>query len=263
VLLHPRCLARLYTAAKHEVPIVPVVLTSNKKEEQGLMYNFETAKPMLQHLSDYIETPATAALETATGTSIETVGLALSLLLHNIISKPYGLGATLNEVDAQMTEIERTVRTVSAVRQPNIVATNERISPQTPQPVRPQLKRREQQLSTEQVEQLKQAFSRLDANGDGDISKAEIMSAVAKSSDLCDLVGIDLHPNASAEERMFEAGMLFKDMDTDGNSTVDVDEFVAFFGIAPSDDVEALTATATEGSFVEELVPSGDGDARP
>ena len=91
-------------------------------------------------------------------------------------------------------------------------------------------KRREQEL---QVAQLKIVFSRIDSNGDGDISKSEIMSALSKDGDLCATVGIDLHPAATSEERMFEAGMLFRDMDTDGNSNIDVDEFVAFFGTAP------------------------------
>jgi hypothetical protein len=235
VLYEPRCLARLYAAAKHRVPIVPVVLMSSKKEDQDMMYNFETAKPMLEDLSDYLEPPgAAAALEVAAGTSAAAIGLSLSLLLPNIISKPYGLGATVNETDAQMTEIERTMRGVSAVAQPGITATKTSTDVQTPRQVRPQPKKRKQELTAHQVMQLKLAFVRVDVNGDGDISKSEIMSALAKNSDLCDLVGIDLHPNATSEERMFEAGMLFKDMDTDGNSSVDVDEFVAFFGIAPA-----------------------------
>ena len=148
---------------------------------------------------------------------------------------------------------------------------------QTPRQVRPQPKKRQQQLTADQVTQLKSAFSRIDVNGDGDISKSEIMSTVAKSSELCDLLGLDLHPNASVEERMFEAGVLFKDMDTDGNSTIDEDEFIAFFGILASDDVEAPTATNAEVSSTEHadnedkhperLVPGGtsgqDADARP
>jgi hypothetical protein len=155
-----------------------------------------------------------------------------------------------------MTEIERTARGVSAVAQPEIAATKTSTDFQTPRQVRPQPKKRKQELSAHQVTQLKLAFERVDVNGDGDISKSEIMSALAKNSDLCDLVGIDLHPNATSEERMFEAGMLFKDMDTDGSSSVDVDEFIAFFGIAPasapSDDLEAPTVVPEEPDWKAE-----------
>ena len=70
--------------------------------------------------------------------------------------------------------------------------------------------------------------------------------------------------------------MMFKDMDTDGNSTMDEGEFIAFFGIA-SDDVEAPTATNVGVSLIEHtdnedkhperLVPGDtseqDADARP
>jgi hypothetical protein len=198
------------------------------------------------------------------------------LLLPNIISKPYQLAGAVNETDAQMTEIERTVRGVLAVAQPAIATPSTSADSQTPRQVRPQPKKRKQHLTADQVTQLKLAFSRVDANGDGDISKSEIMSAVAKSSDLCDLLGLDLHPNASVEERMFEAGVLFKDMDTDGNSTIDEGEFVAFFGILASDDVEAPAATNVDVTLTEHadnehkhserLVPGTseqDADARP
>lgn len=198
--------------------------------------------------------------------------MALSLLLPNIISKPYQLAGSVNETDAQMTEIERTLRGVSAVTQPAIAATKTTTAFQTPRQVRPQPKKRTQQLTADQVTQLKVAFSRVDANGDGDISKSEIMSALATNSDMCDLLCLDLHPNATVEERMFETGVLFKDMDTDGNSTVDADEFVAFFGIAPPDDVEEPAATDPGTSLVDEaehavppetLIREQHGDARP
>ena len=101
-------------------------------------------------------------------------------------------------------------------------------------------------------------FSRIDSNGDGDISKSEIMSALSKDGDLCSTVGIDLHPAATSEERMFEAGMLFRDMDTDGNSSIDVDEFVAFFGTAP----ESLMP-AESGAGQKAAMPAESDLARP
>jgi hypothetical protein len=89
------------------------------------------------------------------------------------------------------------------------------------------------------------------------------MSALANNSDLCDLLGLDLPPSATAEARMFEAGVIFKDMDVDGNSTIDVDEFVAFFGIAPSDDLEAPTASAAVSANVESLEEEVDISEEP
>ena len=56
---------------------------------------------------------------------------------------------------------------------------------------------------------------------------------------------------------MFEAGVLFKDMDTDGNSAIDEDEFVAFFGVAPVDDVEAPTITDMGTDAVDDVERSG------
>ena len=158
VLYQPRCLARLYSAAKHRVPIVPVVLMSNAKEEQDLMYNFEEAKPMLEDLGDHLDPPVAAALENATGTSTGAVGLALSLLLPNIISKPYSLGGTVNETDSQMTEIERSVRGVSAVVQPEIGAprkTKTSTDIQTPRQVRPQKRSADEEVLVPDVSTLR------------------------------------------------------------------------------------------------------------
>ena len=86
-------------------------------------YDFEVAKPMLENLGDYLEESTASALMAATGTSVEAVGLALSLLLPNIISKPFQLAGSVNETDAEMIEIERTLRGMSAVTQPPIAAT--------------------------------------------------------------------------------------------------------------------------------------------
>ena len=47
----PRCLAKLYTACRDRVPIVPVVLTKSKPEHEALMYDFDTAKPMMEDLT--------------------------------------------------------------------------------------------------------------------------------------------------------------------------------------------------------------------
>merc|ERR1711881_425823 len=116
-----------------------------------------------------------------------------------------------------------------------------------------------QKLSAHQVEQLQTAFGRLDINGDGAISKEEIMSALARDPDLGELLGMSAE--LTADERFFQAGVIFQDMDTDRGGDVDLDEFVAFFGLAPSDqekteetllpETDAGTGTASEESASE------------
>ena len=60
------------------------------------------------------------------------------------------------------------------------------------------------------------------------------MSALARDPDLGELLGMGAE--LTADERFFQAGVIFQDMDTDRGGDVDVEEFVAFFGVAPSDE---------------------------
>merc|ERR1712093_246781 len=107
-----------------------------------------------------------------------------------------------------------------------------------------------QQLSVHQVEQLRAAFGRLDVNSDGAISKDEIMGALGREADLAELLGMS--PQLSADERFFQAGVIFQDMDTDHGGDVDVDEFIAFFGVAPgANDEEAPEETIIPKTDVE------------
>ena len=113
-----------------------------------------------------------------------------------------------------------------------------------------------QQLSAHQVEQLRAAFHRLDANGDGTISKDEIMGALTREADLAELLGMS--PNLTANERFFQAGVVFQDMDTDHGGDVDVDEFIAFFGVAPgANDEEAPDEAIMPKTDVETGAASG------
>merc|ERR1711881_8591 len=107
-----------------------------------------------------------------------------------------------------------------------------------------------QKLSAHQVEQLQTAFGRLDINGDGAISKEEIMSALARDPDLGELLGMSAH--LTADERFFQAGVIFQDMDTDRGGDVDVDEFIAFFGVAPSEAAELSRMPETTAEAGEE-----------
>ena len=118
VLKQPRCLARLYTAVKHSIPIVPVVLLSSDKEHSDLLYNFEAVKPYLNALDDGLDQAAADALYEACGAKALGLGTTLATVLPNIISKPLGLyectepGRLLHhrqDVNAQMAEVEQTV----------------------------------------------------------------------------------------------------------------------------------------------------------
>merc|ERR1712072_982377 len=97
----------------------------------------------------------------------------------------------------------------------------------TPRSQRNSRNSRNRNLTRDRVEQLRTAFRRMDANGDGSISKGEIMQALARDSSIGELLG--LHALAG-DELFFEAGVMFQDMDTDRGGDVDIDEFVAFFG---------------------------------
>jgi hypothetical protein len=119
VLQQPRVLARLYTAVKNRVPIVPVVLMPTNSENSGLMYNFEQAKPFLLGLDDHLDQGAQDALYTTCGAKALGLGTTMATILPNIISKRLGLykcsvpGRLLHhrqDVDAQMSEIEQAVR---------------------------------------------------------------------------------------------------------------------------------------------------------
>jgi hypothetical protein len=110
VMLEPRCLAKLFVATSKDLPIVPVVLMKSKAEHDSLMYDFATAQPMMEDLAAHLDDEAAAAVATATGKPINEVGLALSMVLPNIISKPLGLEVAAGETNAQMAEIERTLR---------------------------------------------------------------------------------------------------------------------------------------------------------
>ena len=98
---------------------MPVVLLPSTSEHAALSYNFENAKSHLESLDTELDLAAATALKTATGDSLKIVGMVLSSVLPNIISKPLGYGVTQNEIDSQMAEIEHTLRQRSALNHTN------------------------------------------------------------------------------------------------------------------------------------------------
>lgn len=233
VMYEPRCLAKLYAVCRDRLPIVPVVLMKSKHEHDALMYDFATVKPMMEDLSAHLEPAVVRSVEAATGTTVTAVGLALSLLIPNIISKPLGLQVAAGERNAQMAEIERTLRRSTS-------------SGQTPRTIVGA--RQLNTLSNQRVVQLHTAFARIDADGDGGITREEIMHAVRRDPEVGELLGLDGH---TGDKQAFEAGRVFQSMDTDGDESIDVHEFVSYFGseqdfkLTP-DDVEIVPMPAQD-----------------
>ena len=262
VLLEPRCVAALYAVTTHHIPIVCTVVMTDEARKL-LRYDFATASQVLENLPTYAGAEASLAIANATGTSTKAVGLELCKVLPNIISKPLSLDESSGDNEGEFREIERTLRQAST--------TNSTDSDTVRGNPRPEPANRTAKLTSKQVAQLRAAFAKMDADGDGGITKVEIMDALRSDADLGDLLGIGAWAR-TGEERVFEAGRLFQSMDADGDHSIDIDEFIGYFGgapvaSAPSNDVdiEACDAakgepTATEASLVEELVPSG---ARP
>ena len=217
VLHEPRSLALLFAAAENVVPIVPAVLMPSKDEDKALLYDFAAVKPTLENLAARIDAEAIACLEKATHSKSQHVGLALSGLLPNIISKPLPTDTQSGDFGVKMVEIERALRRT----------TQADTGQDTPRSQRNSRNSRNRNLTRDRVEQLRTAFRRMDANGDGSISKGEIMQALARDSSIGELLG--LHA-LTGDELFFEAGVMFQDMDTDRGGDVDIDEFVAFFG---------------------------------
>jgi hypothetical protein len=110
VLSEPRCLARLFAASKATIPIVTVNLTSPDPGHKELLWNFETAKPTMVNLGDSLPKGTSDALTAASGAAASEVGTVLSRVLPNIISKPLSIGGATSLFEAQMSDIELTLR---------------------------------------------------------------------------------------------------------------------------------------------------------
>ena len=109
ILNEPRSLARLYTAIVNRAPIVPVCLTYQKTEDESKLWNFETSKATLESL-DHLSPSEVAAVAGACGVSAKQVGTALAQTIPNVISKPLAINGALTQFEAQMLDIELTLR---------------------------------------------------------------------------------------------------------------------------------------------------------
>ena len=112
VLLEPRCLARLYSASINRVPIVPILLTGGGKDAGGsfTQWSFEQAKLTFSELGATLSSQAITSLERATGAATTTIGDELLQAIPNVISKPLTVGGVTTEFEAQMCDMELTLR---------------------------------------------------------------------------------------------------------------------------------------------------------
>ena len=110
VLTDPRALARLFVAVANRAPIVPACVTFSKEEEKRRMWNFETSKSNLERLDQVLSPTDAAAVAAASGASPAQVGKALAQVIPNIISKPLEIDGVGTQFDAQMLDIELTLR---------------------------------------------------------------------------------------------------------------------------------------------------------
>lgn len=116
VLSDAQCLSQMYIAAKTGVSISPVFLTSKLRQHQDQIYDFDGVAFHLEKLSATLTASSARQIVEATGVSAETVGMSLGLMLPNIISKPLACDGFTGERDAQLAQIEATLRTIVSVR---------------------------------------------------------------------------------------------------------------------------------------------------
>eukprot|EP01047_Picozoa_sp_COSAG01_P020513 COSAG01_NODE_1169_length_11408_cov_35.108056_3_plen_2198_part_00 len=103
----PRCLARLYLASRFGVPIVPVCLQGLDARRQ---YDFDTVKNQLEGLASGMDPASADSLVTATGAQLVDVSQELARSIPNLISKPLSIVHSPSEFEAQMMDIELTLR---------------------------------------------------------------------------------------------------------------------------------------------------------
>eukprot|EP01043_Picozoa_sp_COSAG02_P025914 COSAG02_NODE_1475_length_12422_cov_20.622170_5_plen_1358_part_00 len=103
-------------------------------------------------------------------------------------------------------------------------------------------------VSKEREAELRAVFACVDVNGDGALSRAELIMSLRKDPDLAELLGLPVRVGA-AERSAFEA--VFRSMDGDNDNAIDADEFVQFFAQRESGEVAPVPSDYPIGTADE------------
>ena len=74
---------------------------------------------------------------------------------------------------------------------------------------------------------LRKAFEQIDRNGDGKLSRTEIIKRIRKDEELAEMLGMAKGKVTEAQRAQFEA--VFQALDVDSDDSVSADEFVHFW----------------------------------
>ena len=105
-------------------------------------------------------------------------------------------------------------------------------------------------LSPEGRAKASAAFRKMDNNGDGSLSRAEVILAVKKDAEVRELLGLGDHAQIRQEDGSRDAfEVVFQSLDANSDKVIDEAEFVKFFGPA----VDETAAAAAELTTTAEL----------
>eukprot|EP01043_Picozoa_sp_COSAG02_P035062 COSAG02_NODE_2488_length_8701_cov_25.089630_4_plen_377_part_00 len=110
IMAEPRALARLYVAIANRAPIVPAHVSISDKEDKKRMWDYETCKPTLERLDQVLNSTEADLVAAASGAPTAHVGKVLAQVIPNIISKPLVIDGQQTQFEAQMLDIELTLR---------------------------------------------------------------------------------------------------------------------------------------------------------
>jgi Ca2+-binding EF-hand superfamily protein len=115
-------------------------------------------------------------------------------------------------------------------------------------------------ISQEREAELRQVFACVDVNGDGSLSRAELIMRLRKDPDLAALLDLPVRVG-EAERAAFEA--VFRGMDENGDNEIDADEFVQFFARRESGEAPTLAKDSLENALavpIEQLASDPEDD---
>lgn len=110
VLYEARSLARIYTAVRNHVPVIPVRLASTVQDDVHMLYSFDDSLRLMERMGSELTTDVCESVAAATHTSIASIGAELLRAVPNLISKRLDLDIGATGTATQMLEIETALR---------------------------------------------------------------------------------------------------------------------------------------------------------